>query len=160
MIIIGSHNRTRFVNITSLYGLESLALDCSTRLKLNFRRSSIASIKMKIGRNCMPSSPFQRFWKSILKFKDSMKAIMVNRNFFLLLVSYGFINGTFYAFIILAGIWFIISKSSVELDFSVGIRFTQMCLQSTSLRVRSYQLVGGRIINDIITLWLLSSGVT
>ena len=63
----------------------------------------------------MPSSPFQKFWKSILKFKDSMKAIMANRNFFLLLVSYGFINGTFYAFIILAGIWFI--KTFLLFDF-------------------------------------------
>ena len=110
----------RFSRILSIYGygawnhyittssqaypfLEPFYWICSDNY---FRRSSIASIKMKLGKNCMPSSPFQRFWKSILKFKDSMKAILANRNFFLLLVSYGFINGTFYAFIILAGIWF------------------------------------------------------
>ena len=55
-----------------------------------------------------PVLPLHRFRKSILKFKDSMKRILSNRNFVLLLVSYGFINGTFYAFIILAGIWFYI----------------------------------------------------
>jgi len=86
------------------------------------RRSSIALIKMKIGQNCMPSSPFHRFWKSILKFKDSMMEIMANRNFFLLLVSYGFINGTFYAFIILAGPLIRPNlPSSDDIDKKVGI---------------------------------------